>query len=918
MLSLRALLVPCLLPAFAAAQLPVLDDCARDASVPALAEVVGHGFGERITSPEEMLSYANALAAASPRAELFRYGVSLEGRPLVFLMISSPENIARLPDVKSGMQRLADPRGADDATLDRLCRELPAITWLAYSVHGNEISSTDAGLLLAWHLCSAKNDRLADTILHESVVVIDPLQNPDGRARFVFHARQTRGRWPDASPDAAERDEPWPGGRTNHALFDMNRDWFACTQPETRARVRAFLDWRPVAFVDLHEMGANSTYFFGPPASPRNPELPEAGLVWQERYGRNNAEWFDREGFDYFTREEYDSFYPGYGDSWPGLQGAVSATYEEGSVRGLVVELRDETTKTYLQSVLHHFIASLSTAETTAENREAALRRFLDYRRSAVADGSNGGTREFVLEPSRDPWRAARLARLLAFQGIEVARLTEAARNASVRPHGGRDVAEHEFPAGSYVVRLDQPSKRLAASLLAKQQDMDSEFVAEQRRRHERREPLDIYDVTGWSLPLLFGVDCFETDAFTEGPRERVVAEDLDEPVIDPSRFADGDTPRVAWVLPGGSNATMVALARLLREGCRVHCAGKPFRIGERRFPAGSLIVKTRENDASVHPLVRALRAALGVDAFAADSSWVDEGVSFGSNRVALVKPPKVVLAWDEPTSSYSAGAARYVLEQRYGVPVTEIRTERLGHADLEKVDVIVLPDGGDYGEALGKRGTERLKNWIRDGGTLVTLGGGATRWLTRDDVGLLASSVEKRDKPKPAEPESEKAGEPEQDVPAAEKPAAAAPQGETPPATVSKPYDYERAIQPEEESPARTPGALLRVTLDPEQWLAFGLGPFVDVVGQDRDIYTPITLDQGQNVGVYAPRAELLQSGFAWDDKLDQLARKAYLVHESHGRGHVVAFAEDPTVRGFVEGTDLLLLNAVLLGPAF
>ncbi len=902
-----------LLPATLPAQIEVLDAPRRLADVPTIRSVLGHEVGARIVSPEESTFYLRALAAASDRATLFRYGQSHEGRPLQYLVVGTPEHLADLEAIRAGMAKLADPRGADDAELARLCAELPATTWLANSVHGNEISCTDAALLLAWHLCSADGDELVDKILAETLVVIDPLQNPDGRARFVHHARSTRGRFTDGSPAAAERDEPWPGGRTNHALFDLNRDWFACTQPETLGRIKNFRTWWPVSFVDLHEMGSNSSYYFPPPAKPWNPALPAEWHAWQEQYGRNNAAWFDRHGFDYFTRESFDAFYPGYGDTWPGLHGAISATYEEASIRGLVVEREDDTVRTFPESVLRHFVASLATCETTAWNREAALQRFLGHRRGAIQRGLDGPTREFVLLPSPDRWRTDRLARRLAFQGLEVDRLDAAVTRAGVRDHGEdpASAAERTLPAGAYVVRTDQPAGLLATALLSRHQDMDPEFVAEQLRRHARRESPEIYDVTAWSLPLLQGVAAWETASPTDGALTRLVVDDLAPLAIDPGQHAEGPTPTVAWVVPAGSNGTAILLATLLRTKARVHCAGKAFRIGDRKFAPGSLLVKTADNGPEVHALVRALDAALGLDCLPVDSSWVDEGVHFGSNEVHYVKPPKVALAWNEPTSSYGAGAVRHVLEERFGVPVVEVRAGRLARADLTDFDVIVLPDGGDYGDEFGGRGAEALKAWIRAGGTLVTLGGGATSWLTGDGVGLLATRGEDRERAEKDKDEDKEKDKPEQKS-----------EGDDAAETAEEPakpaFDYDQAILPDEESPARTPGAILRVDLDPEHWLAFGLGTAIDVIGRDRAIYTPVKLDAGRNVGIYAARDALLRAGFAWEDKLDQLAKKAFLVHQPHGDGHVVAFAEDPTTRGMVEGTDLLLLNAVLLGAAF
>jgi hypothetical protein len=249
-------------------------------------------------------------------------------------------------------------------------RELPVVTWLIHAVHGNEISSSDAALAEAYHLLAAEGDQTVDTILRESNVLIDPLENPDGRARFLASNLAARAAAPDPEPLAAERDEPWPGGRANHYLFDMNRDWFALSQPETAGRVGVHLEWYPHVVVDLHEMGAESTYYFAPPAEPENPHITPRQRAWFTAFGKANAERFDQRGFPYFVKEIYDSFYPGYGESWPIFQGAVGMTYEQASARGLVYRRTDDTLLTYRQGIVQHFTAAITTAATAARNRE--------------------------------------------------------------------------------------------------------------------------------------------------------------------------------------------------------------------------------------------------------------------------------------------------------------------------------------------------------------------------------------------------------------------------------------------------------------------------------------------------------------------------------------------------------------------
>ena len=363
-----------------------------DPRIPTLKAVIGHDVGEEISSPEEITIYLKALAAAAPeRTRLVEYARTWEGRPLHVIVIGAPERMARLDAIKADVARLADPRRLSSDETARLVEQLPVIVHLEHAVHGNEISSSDAALAEAYHLLAAQNDAIVQTILREALVLIDPLENPDGRARFVTYTKFGRAASPDADPLSAEHDEPWPGGRSNHYLFDMNRDYISLSQPETRGRIRIGLEYFPQVVVDLHEMGGQNTYYFAPPADPLNPYITPTQAKWLETFGRANAARFDARGFAYFVREVYDSFYPGYGESWPIYQGAVGMTYEQASARGLAYKREDGTTLTYRDGIVHHFNAAITTAYTAATNRAQLLRDFAEYRRSALTEGEKAG-----------------------------------------------------------------------------------------------------------------------------------------------------------------------------------------------------------------------------------------------------------------------------------------------------------------------------------------------------------------------------------------------------------------------------------------------------------------------------------------------------------------------------------------------
>lgn len=871
-----------------------------DLDVPTLEQVLGHDFGAEISSHAEVVKYLHALAAFSPRIRLFEFGESWQGRTLWYAAVATEERLEALADIQAGMQALADPRGLDDAEADRLVAELPAVGWLANCVHGDEPSGTDAALLVLYHLLAAQNDPVVDRVLAECVVLVDPLQNPDGRDRFVHGTRDARGRWPDATPAGAEHSQQWPGGRVNHALFDMNRDWFAMSQPETQARVRAFLEWWPLVYVDLHEMGGNSTYYFPPPARPVNDQITPMQRQWLVRYGKNNARWFDRYGFDYFTREAYDAFYPGYGEGWPTFHGSIGMTFEMASARGLVYRRPDDSLLFYRDGVQRHFVASMGTLETLANGRAEALAAFLVHRRAGVARGEQNGVREYVFPARGDRTRLARLCNLLLAQGIEVHEATAELRTAGAAPLGGGEAGEMTFPAGSYVVSLSQPASTLAHVLIHPHFDMEPEFVAEQRRREARRQRTEFYDLTAWSLPLLFGVETYETTLAVTGDRKLLRAGEA-EAGAPPLR---DEPPKVAYVVEWGNNGAAAMLAELLRLGVRARCIDRAFTLDGREFRAGSWLVRVAGQDdekvVGLHARMRDLAAAHGVEVHCADSSWVDDGPNFGTRRALDLKVPRVAMLWDDPVSRYSAGWARYLLEQRYGIPVAPLRVRDLGRVDLDRFTVLIMPEGSGYGGELGARGAKKVKGFLERGGVLVAFGS-ATRWLTDKEVGLLATAAEPRKKPG-----AETKARPENAGDAAEP--------EKPAAAPEEPFDYDKAILPDEERPPSVPGAILAVTIDSEHWLGFGYDDRAFVVHDSSNILTPVKLDRGTNVAIYAQQDELVRAGFVWDEARKQLPQKAYLVHQPHGRGHVVAFAEDPNVRAFADGLNLLLLNAVLL----
>lgn len=841
-----------------------------DSTIPTLEDVVGHDFREEVTHPDEIVTYFRALADAAPdRTRLIQYAESWEGRPLHVMVIGSPERIARLDEVKADLARFSAVKGLSEDDVDQLIAQLPVVTALMHGVHGNEISSNGAAMAEAYHLLAAEGDATVDMILRESLVLIDPAENPDGRARFVQHTTMSRARWPNQATYSAEHDEPWPGGRGNHYLFDLNRDLFIQSQPETRGKVDIFLEFRPNIVADLHEMGGNSTYFFPPTAPPENPWYGERQIALMDVFGRANATAFDERGFSYFNRDVYDLFYPGYVDMWPMNHGALGMTYEQASARALVLKKSDGDVMTYGDGVLHHFTAAITTAATAAANRERILRDYFEYRRQGVELAGNG-TAELVLHSAHDPAMAGRLARMLASNGIDVHEVT-----GPVTVEGRQLSA-----AGTYIVPLDQPSSQMARNLLDDHVPMDEAFIQRQIERRARREGDEIYDLTAWSQSLLWDVEVIEASRATGA------AGALIDPDAQSAPGAALPAATVGYLMPWGT-ATASAVAEAMRAGIRVRASGEAFSLSGRDYGSGTAIIRVSENESDLSTQLGAIAGRHGAEVVPIDDSYVTTGASLGANSVRALRAPRILLAYDQPASSYSTGWARYVLERRYGMPVTAVRGRSLGRANLSDYDVIVLPSG-NYSSVIGSGLLDQLKSWMSDGGTLITMAN-ATSWATR--AGLLSTTTERRGG-RAAGTDAPSDGTPDQ------------------------PIEYLDEIVPEDEAPEGVPGAILRVVLDRNHWMSSGTDGEIGVLVEGSRVFSPMTLDDGANVGRYGTLDELVLSGIVWEEARPQLASKAFLMVERYGSGQIISFAEDPNYRAYAEATQLLFMNAVLLGP--
>jgi hypothetical protein len=668
--------------------------------VPSPEEVLGYGIGERFTDHGGVVRYMEALAAAAPdMVRVKRYGESVEGRALVQVVIARRDNLARLDEILSRNRLLADP-ATPAARAREIAASNPAVLFFSYGVHGNESSSSEAALWTAWDLVRGAAEVAG--VLDSAVVVIDPVANPDGRDRYVNWYRQAMGARPNPNPDAREHWEPWPGGRFNHYLFDLNRDWAWATQPETRARLATWDYWTPQVHVDFHEMSYASNYFFFPAAAPINPMYPRHILDWGAYFGDANARAFDQRGWTYYTGEGFDLFYPGYGDSWPSLLGAIGMTYEQaGSGRaGLAVRQPDGNILTLAQRATQHRTSGNATLRAAALRRQDLLTDFANFHQTM-----GEGLSDVVIVPDSHA-RAAALLDLLQRQGIRVEQASRAFR-ADATPHHGF-TRRSEFPAGSYLVRARQPRGRLAVTLLQPETVLDATYS---------------YDISAWSLPFAYGIEAHTLRRTPDAGWTAALAR---------SRTAVGAPESGTFgMLAEPGFDVWPAVVRYLQDGGRVRVLNEAFTIEGRRWPAGTLFFPRL----GVADFADRIRAA-GIHELAAPVSTgrASAGNDLGTGNSHNLELPKVALIGGEGVGPTALGAHWFFLEQTLQIPFDMLPPDRVASVNLADWDVIITPDMGRT--LLGERGREALEQWVRRGGTLIATGSGA-RGLGADVAGI-------------------------------------------------------------------------------------------------------------------------------------------------------------------------------------
>ncbi len=833
-----------------------------DESIPTPASVIGFEMTERFTRYGDMKRYLDELADASPRVAVTRYGESYQGRSLNLLTISSPENLDRLDQLLADNRRLAE-RDLSENRRRRIAENHPAIVWLSYTVHGNEGSTVNTALVTAYTLAAATNPEVKEW-LDNVIVVIDPLLNPDGYMRYVSWFENTMGRAPDASRNAAERFEPWPGGRSNHYLFDLNRDWLWRVHPESRSRIEIYRRYLPHLHIDYHEQGFRNPFFLGAGDTPYSTNIPQETKDWIEKYGEENAVVFDQRGLQYSSRERFDYLYPGYGKVLPVYHGAIGMLAEQAghSRGGLAIEVDDHYTLTLAERVDNHFLLSMSNIETTSKYRREQLERFHRFFSSASEPGAYR-VNTYLVSAATDPARMELLWDLLDGHGIEVDELTRTVTRDDLHDYRTNEPnTSITLPEGSWVVRAAQPMGALATTLFEPETDV---------------EDIDTYDITSWSVPIAFGLEAYYALDPIHLPTRRL------REYAAPAAEVTGEGS-VALIISADQHHFPRAVALAMDHELTLRLAGEDFRVDDRDFPMGSLIVHFIRNDSeSLDRYVEELLDA-NLHVHRASRGMTESGPVLGANANRFMTLPSVALLRGSGTSSLSFGQIWHLLDHASPMAHTLLDIDRLGWVDLDEYNVLILPHaGGGFATALGRSNAERIEQWVRDGGTLIALGGTAT-WANRT---LL---------------ELDRGAEIDEDAIDEEL------DEERPP--LSELTREERRDRSVED---RIPGATLAVDLDRTHPLSAGAGAWIGLIkrgGRTLDVR-----DSAEVVGRFA-EAPRLNGSISERNQLRLANTPAITIHPL-GRGKVISFVEDPTLRGFNHAPARLLLNAIIFGPS-
>ena len=832
------------------------------------ADFLGYELGSHMTEYERVTQYFEYLADLSPRVQINEYGRTYEGRPLINLVISSAENIENIDDIQAKHLELLD---ASESEARAIIEDEPVVTSFSYNIHGNEFSSTEAAMQVAYRMAAANDIETLD-VLENSVIVMFICINPDGRNRYAYwYNSMARVKTPGYEPRDLEHYAPWPNGRTNHYWFDLNRDWIWGVHPESRGQIEEYQNWMPQVHVDYHEQGYNSNYFTMPGTTPRNMQLPDRYEAWTDTFGMANVNQFDQHKLNYFTRTSFDFFYPSYGSSYPSVMGAIGMLTEQGGIGGgRAIETNDGYVLTLRQRVFDHYTTSIATIKKSRERKQDLLKYSYESWRPK---NSKVKTKAYFF--TDQTVYANDVVNILLRNGVEVERLTNST-SISAKDYITGKTANRSLAAGSFVVKTDQPRHLFITGVMERQMEIEDSVM---------------YDMATWAAPLAYNLEAYSSEALPKMQTEKVAG-----PLMAKKGLATADDA-YAYVIDWSQRYAPKALAKLWAKKYKVRSADGPFTDQNgKTYPQGSLVVlvgRNLEKKDQIASDMKALAEEVGVEIEAYGSGRMKKGMDLASSKNRPIKQPKVAMLVEPPFSTYTCGQIYFLFDQETELPVERIRTSifqpsavpsfgsRYGGANLRDYDVLILPGGGNgLNQMFKKEQLTEIKAWVQAGGVIVATESAARFFTKKSGI----TNVEfKKSKPDTSEQ--------------------------------AKYLDYKDRT--DYFGKKRIPGTALNAHIDVTNPLAFGMDPTLFALKFGSDGIMPSS--SFQTVGHYAKSADdLLAAGYASPDNLEHLAGTAFAGVANVGRGKVVFLVDNTQYRMFWRGPSRMMQNAVMLLPGF
>ncbi len=650
---------------------------------------LGYKLGSKFTSHYKIVNYfESAATAVSSQIKIEKYGETNEGRPLIVAIISSKENLIKIEEIRKNNLRLTgllkDKPGDVNA---------PTIVWLSYNVHGNEPSSSEVSMKVLYEILNGRNASLNEW-MKNTVVIIDPCLNPDGRDRYVNWITQMSGKFPNADVNAREHDEPWPGGRSNHYNFDLNRDWAWQTQIESQARLAKYQQWMPQIHCDFHEQSPNSPYYFAPAAEPVNEVVTQWQKDFQVTVGKNHAKYFDANGWLFFTKQYFDLLYPSYGDTYPLFNGSVGMTYEQGgnSRGGVAIALNNGDTLTLADRIEHHFTTSLSTIEIASANAGKLVSNFKKY-----FDESNTGTNNiykcYVVKNTRNGNISA-LKNLLQKNEITFGFATNGNTAKGYNYFSQKD-ENFTFQKDDIIINAAQPKAALLKVLFEPQPKLNDSAT---------------YDITAWAMPYAYGLQTYaakETIPSTANENINILT-------------ASSNTNVYGYVVSYNSFNETKLVSALLDANVKLRFAEAAFVNDDAQYKEGSLLVLRKGNEDKTEKII-SLFQQFKTDYKVVSSGFSQNGFDAGSDKIHFIKNPKVALLTGEGVSSTAAGEVWHLFDQQLNKKITLINAKEFDNTDFKNYTTIIIVDG-NYKFLNNKDAASGLKQWIKGGGKLIAM----------------------------------------------------------------------------------------------------------------------------------------------------------------------------------------------------